>query len=132
MDKRKIILVDDDHDLVTVVKAELESMEYHVQCAFGCEGMFKLLEDEKPDLIILDIMMPQMNGLDALVRLKGAGKTSSIPVILLTAKDKYEDILHGYQLGADYYISEPFTRTQLVQGINLLLGGRNTSPSPSL
>jgi two-component system phosphate regulon response regulator PhoB len=57
-----------------------------------------------------------------LTRMKGAPDTSSIPVILLTAKVQYEDVLGGYKLGADYYITKPFTSTQLINGINLLLG----------
>jgi twitching motility two-component system response regulator PilG len=67
-------------------------------------------------------MMPEMDGLEVLTKLKEAAETSSIPVILLTAKVQYEDVLGGYKLGADYYITKPFTSTQLINGINLLLG----------
>ncbi|MEE9144021.1 MAG: response regulator, partial [Candidatus Binatia bacterium] len=59
-------------------------------------------------------------------RLKGTADSSSIPVILLTAKVQYEDVLGGYKLGADYYITKPFTSTQLINGINLLLGEEKT------
>ena len=81
-----------------------------------------MLKTQKPDLIILDIMMPEMDGLEVLSRLKAVAETATIPVILLTAKVQYEDVLGGYKLGADYYITKPFTSTQLVNGINLLLG----------
>jgi len=81
-----------------------------------------MLKGQKPDLIILDIMMPEMDGLEVLSRLKAVSDTATIPVILLTAKVQYEDVLGGYKLGADYYITKPFTSTQLVNGINLLLG----------
>ncbi len=67
-------------------------------------------------------MMPQMDGLEVLTRLKGEPSTATIPVILLTAKVQYEDVLGGYKMGADYYITKPFTSTQLLNGINLLLG----------
>jgi twitching motility two-component system response regulator PilG len=67
-------------------------------------------------------MMPEMDGLEVLTRLKGMADTTSIPIILLTAKVQYEDVLGGYKLGADYYITKPFTSTQLINGINLLLG----------
>ncbi len=74
-----------------------------------------------PDLIILDIMMPQMDGLEVLTRLKGGPGTASIPAILLTAKVQYEEVLRGYKMGADYYITKPCTATQLLTGINTLL-----------
>ena len=80
------------------------------------------MSEQKPDLIVLDIMMPQMDGLEVLTRLKGEPSTATIPVILLTAKVQYEDVLGGYKMGADYYITKPFTSTQLLNGINLLLG----------
>ena len=81
-----------------------------------------LMSEKKRDLIVLDIMMPQMDGLEVLTRLKGEPATATIPVILLTAKVQYEDVLGGYKMGADYYITKPFTSTQLLNGINLLLG----------
>jgi len=119
--KRLITMVDDNPDIVTIVKTILEGKGYEVICASSGQELFSGLGDHKPDLIILDIMMPQMDGLEVLTRLKGATETSSIPVILLTAKVQYEDVLGGYKLGADYYITKPFTSTQLLNGINLLL-----------
>lgn len=123
MDTNKtIMVVDDNLDIVTIVKTILEGKGYGVICASSGQEVFARLEEQKPDLIILDIMMPQMDGLEVLTRLKEAPDTSSIPVILLTAKVQYEDVLGGYKLGADYYITKPFTSTQLINGINLLLG----------
>ena len=84
------------------------------------------VSEQKPDLIILDIMMPQMDGLEVLTRLKEDSGTATIPVILLTAKVQYDDVLGGYKMGADYYITKPFTSTQLINGINLLLGEAKT------
>ncbi|MBI4489698.1 MAG: response regulator [Deltaproteobacteria bacterium] len=120
--KKTIMVVDDNPDIVTIVKTILEGRGYSVQCAYSGLEVFTRLEEQKPDLIILDVMLPQMDGLEVLTRLKGAPDTSSIPVILLTAKVQYEDVLGGYKLGADYYITKPFTSTQLINGINLLLG----------
>ncbi len=123
MDKKEtIIVVDDNPDIVNIVKAILEGKGYNVVSAYSGAELFACLEQQKPDLIILDIMMPEMDGLQVLTRLKNASETSSIPVILLTAKVQYEDVLGGYKLGADYYITKPFTSTQLINGINLLLG----------
>ncbi|OGQ51433.1 MAG: hypothetical protein A3I10_03390 [Deltaproteobacteria bacterium RIFCSPLOWO2_02_FULL_57_26] len=121
-EKKTIMVVDDNPDIVTIVKTILEGRGYRVQCAYSGLEVFTLLEEQRPDLIILDIMLPQMDGLEVLTKVKGTPDTSSIPVILLTAKVQYEDVLGGYKLGADYYITKPFTSTQLINGINLLLG----------
>jgi two-component system alkaline phosphatase synthesis response regulator PhoP len=120
--QRTIMVVDDNPDIITIVKTILEGKGYSVLSASGGQELLNLLTDRKPDLIILDIMMPEMDGLEVLGRLKAVTETASIPVILLTAKVQYEDVLGGYKLGADYYITKPFTSTQLVNGINLLLG----------
>ncbi len=120
--KKTIMVVDDNPDIVAIVKTILEGKGYNVLSASSGAQLLNLLESTKPDLIILDIMMPEMDGLEVLSRLKALTETASIPVILLTAKVQYEDVLGGYKLGADYYITKPFTSTQLVNGINLLLG----------
>ena len=123
MDTNKtIMVVDDNPDIITIVKTILEGKGYTVLSAFSGIELLNLLKNQKPDLIILDIMMPEMDGLEVLSRLKAVSETATIPVILLTAKVQYEDVLGGYKLGADYYITKPFTSTQLVNGINLLLG----------
>jgi CheY-like chemotaxis protein len=120
--KKTIMVVDDNPDIITIVKTILEGRGYTVFSASSGLELLSMLPNQKPDLIILDIMMPEMDGLEVLTRLKGKTETSTIPVILLTAKVQYEDVLGGYKLGADYYITKPFTSTQLVNGINLLLG----------
>jgi len=125
---RTIMVVDDDPDIVTIVKTILEVKGYVVQSASSGQEVLSLLKELKPDLIILDVMMPQMDGLEVLTRLKGNPDTASIPVILLTAKVQYEDVLGGYKMGADYYITKPFTSTQLMTGINSLLS-KDQGPS---
>ncbi len=120
--KKTIMVVDDNPDIITIVKTILEGRGYTVFSASSGPELLSMLPNQKPDLIILDIMMPEMDGLEVLTRLKGKTESATIPVILLTAKVQYEDVLGGYKLGADYYITKPFTSTQLVNGINLLLG----------
>ncbi len=124
-----IMVVDDNPDMVTIVKTILEIKGYGVQSAYNGLEVFNLLQEQKSDLILLDIMMPQMNGLEVLTRLKENPDTASIPVILLSAKVLDEDIRVGYKLGADEYITKPFTRTQLMTSINRLLRGPDYSPS---
>ena len=126
--KKTIMVVDDNADMVTVTKTILEARGYSVIAANSAEELFNRLEEQRPDLILLDIMMPQMDGLLALRQLRGNPDTSSIPVMLVTAKVRYQDILAGYQQGADYYLTKPFTSSQLVNGINILLRDGGTPP----
>ncbi len=120
--KRTIMVVDDSPDLVEIVRLTLEGKGFNVRCAYNGKELLAALEKEKPDLILLDVMMPGMDGFEVLIRLKWNPATASIPVILLTAKVQYEDVIKGYERGADLYITKPFTPTQLLDGINLILG----------
>jgi len=126
--KRSIIVVDDNPDLVDIVRIMLEEKGFNVRCAYSGQELFAGLEEQKPDLILLDIMMPQMNGLEVLTLLKENSETRSISVILVTAMVRYENIIRGYRMEADYYITKPFTEIQLLTGINLLLSRPDTPP----
>ncbi len=121
--KRTIMVVDDNPDIVNILRIMLESNGFNVRCAYSGEELFAGLEELKPDLILLDIMMPRMDGLEVLTRLRENSDTASIPVILLTAKVLYDDVIRGYKRGAEHYITKPFTPTQVLEGINLVLGG---------
>ncbi len=119
------MVVDDNPDIVTIVKTLLERKGFKIQSAYSGEEVFILLTKKKPTLIILDIMMPQMDGMEVLVRLKRNPGTRSVPVILLTGKVNDEDVCKGYDSGADYYVKKPFDTFNLLTGITLLLGGRD-------
>ncbi len=121
--KGTILVADDNPDILDVAKTILEGNGYGVQTAGNGLEVFSRLEEQNPDLIILDITMPHMDGLDVLERLKGTAETSSIPVILLTAKIQQKDALRGYKLEADYYMPKPFTSTHLINVINFVLRG---------
>ncbi len=121
--KRTIMVVDDNPDIVEILRIALESIGFNVRCAYSGKHLFAGLEELKPDLILLDIMMPQMDGLEVLRRLKENSDTASIPVIFLSAKGLPGDVLKGYKMGAEYYITKPFTPTQVLDGINLVLSG---------
>ncbi len=118
---RTIMVVDDNPDLVNILRITLEWKGFNVRCAYSGKDFFTGLEEQKPDLILLDIMMPQMDGLEVLTRLKGNPATASIPVILLTANIQNDDVLGGYNAGAEYYIPKPFTKGQLLDGVNSIL-----------
>src|SRR3990170_2409331 len=132
MDAEKtIFVVDDDPDVPIIVKGILNSEPYKVQCVSSGEELFFRLQGGRPDLILLDVKMPEMDGFQVLKRLKAAPETSSIPVILLTGKGQYQDVLTGYELGTDYYMNKPFTGSQLINGIDLFLGAGNDQKAVS-
>lgn len=122
---KRILVVDDDPMIRGLVKAIVEEQGFTVTLAEDGKIGVELLESEpKPidiRLIILDVMMPGMNGLDVLTRLKLHSYTANIPVLMLTGEDRAEDIMAGYSVGADYYLTKPFTRQQLLYGLNLVL-----------
>ncbi len=119
--KRTIMVVDDSPDLVEILRITLKSEGFNVRCVYSGKELLAALEKEKPNLILLDIMMPQMEGLEVLRCLKDAPETSSIPVIMLTVLDGHEDIVRAYNMGADFYIPKPFTKKQLLDGVNSIL-----------
>ncbi len=119
--KGTILVVDDNPDILDIAKTILESNGYGVQTVNNGLDVFSLLEEQKPDLIILDIMMPHMDGWKVLKQLKGNADYSSIPVILITAKIQQENMVRGYEMGADYFIPKPFTSAHLINITNLLI-----------
>ena len=119
---RKILVVDDNLDSILIMRSTLETHGFTVLSAQSGPDALEQLRTEVPDLILLDVMMPQMSGLEVLQRIKSAHATAKVPVIMVTAKMQDEDVMTGYQLGADYYITKPCTAKQLLYGIGLVLG----------
>ena len=120
--KQRILIVDDNPDGITIMRSILESRGYEVTAALSGMEALAALEKETPDVVLLDVMMPEMSGLEVLQRIKENAATGRLPVILVTAKTHDDDVLSGYQYGADYYITKPFTAKQLLYGIDLVLG----------
>ena len=118
---KKILIVEDEEALLKILQLLLEN-SYDLTLAMNGKQGLELATSQRPDLILMDIMMPEIDGLEVLRRLKDDPKMATIPVILLTAKVGDENIYGGYQLGADYYIPKPFTNAQLLNGINMFLG----------
>jgi CheY-like chemotaxis protein len=119
---KRILIVDDNPDSVMIMRTILENRGYQISTAMsGAEALAHIKEDGA-DLVLLDVMMPEMSGLEVLQRIKDDSATGLLPVILVTAKTHDEDVLSGYQYGADYYITKPFTAKQLLYGVNLFLG----------
>jgi CheY-like chemotaxis protein len=120
--KHKVLVVDDNPDSVAIMRGVLEGRGYDVAAAHSGTEALQFLKKEKVDLVLLEVMMPEMSGMEVLQRIKEDAGTGRLPVILVTAKTQDEDVLSGYQYGADYYITKPFTAKQLVYGIELILG----------
>lgn len=118
-----ILIVEDDQELRTFIKIILEPDYTVIEAKDGMEGLEKA-ERENPDLVVSDIMMPHMDGIELLQRLKGDIKTSHIPIILLTAKTTIENKLEGLTLGADDYITKPFSVQHFCTRIKNLLEQR--------
>jgi two-component system alkaline phosphatase synthesis response regulator PhoP/two-component system response regulator VicR len=116
-----ILVVDDNDDSLRIIQMVLESNGYQARTAKSGKVALGLVNEEIPDLILLDVMMPEMSGMEVLERLRASPKTARVPVIMLTAKAQDEDVLEGYKEGADYYITKPFTAKQLLYGIRLVL-----------
>jgi DNA-binding response OmpR family regulator len=124
MEKKHIMLVDDSRTVAWIVREALEGEGYSVRCVYNGQEALEHLAERKPDLVILDILMPKMNGLEVLSKIKGSSETASVPVIMLSVNGRHDDILKGYNLGADYYITKPFKPSELIHGIQLVLGRR--------
>lgn len=118
----KVLVVDDNPDSITIIRSILEAHGFAVQVAESGREALSKLEKEPPSVVLLDVMMPEMSGLEVLEKIKNDSMTAKIPVILVTAKTQDEDVLVGYQYGADYYITKPCTSKQLLYGIGLVLG----------
>jgi two-component system, OmpR family, response regulator VicR len=118
----KIMVVDDEPDLLEVVKLILESDGYQVVTAGGGQEALDKIGKEMPDLVLLDIIMPKMDGWEVFSRIKGDPKTHDIPVIMLTAKDQRIDKLIGlHVVRVDDYITKPFGRAELLERIKRVL-----------
>lgn len=127
---KRIMIVDDDPMIRGLVQAIVEDEGYQTVLAEDGRMAVDLLDAEPQPLdfclIILDVMMPRMNGLDVLTRLKLHQHTAKLPVLMLTGEDKANDIMAAYSVGADYYITKPFNRQQLLYGLSLVLGQQHS------
>ena len=114
----KILVVDDEKTLVKGIKFNLENEGYRVECAYDGAAAVELARNEKFDLLILDVMMPEVDGLEACMRIR---EFSNVPIIMLTAKSEDSDKLMGFECGADDYLTKPFNILELKARVRALL-----------
>ena len=126
----KILVVDDEKLLVKGIKFNLENEGYQVECAYDGAAAVELAREGKFDLIILDLMMPEIDGLEACVRIR---EFSNVPIIMLTARSEDTDKIIGFECGADDYITKPFNILELKARIRAMLrrasGGAQGRPA---
>ncbi|HPZ08499.1 MAG TPA: response regulator [Candidatus Eremiobacteraeota bacterium] len=127
MSKEKILLVDDEKNIITLLQLHLDIEGYKTIVAYNGLDALKKISEEIPDLIILDIMMPHMNGWEVYRRIKDRRELTDIPVIMLTATSGKEDIKRGLELGVVDYITKPFSAEKLVEVVKRVLKTRKTS-----
>ncbi|MDP2923483.1 MAG: response regulator transcription factor [Candidatus Omnitrophota bacterium] len=119
--KEKILIVDDEKDIVKVLDYNLKKEGFRTILCYDGEEALDLAAKEHPDLIILDLMLPGLDGLEVCKTLKKENKTSNIPIIMLTAKAQETDKIVGLELGADDYITKPFSPRELIARVKAVL-----------
>ena len=121
MSKETILLVEDEHDIQDLLKFNLERENYQIEAVDTGEDALQLLKTRSASLILLDLMLPGMDGLETCRRLKAVPETREIPIIMLTTKDSEADIVTGLEMGADDYVCKPFSTRVLVARIHAIL-----------
>ena len=133
MEQKRILVVDDERDLCDILLFNLHAAGYQAEAAYSAEEALQQIVNCKSsnsklyDLLLLDVMMPGMSGFELAKRLKEDEQTRNIPIIFLTAKDTEEDTLQGFSLGADDYVTKPFSVREVVARVKAVLGRK---PAP--
>jgi two-component system phosphate regulon response regulator PhoB len=118
---RRVLVVDDDPVILEVLRIVLNLEELEVACATdGAQALELLAEDPVPDVVVCDVMMPGTGGLEVCRQVKADDRTASVPVILLTARDRDEDRRAGLSAGCDAYLTKPFSPLELIDQISAL------------
>lgn len=125
MSKEKILIVDDEEDILELVRYNLSLGGYETACADTGEKALSMAEAAPFDLVVLDLMLPGIDGLEVMKRLKGKPATESVPIIMLTARGEEADVVTGLELGADDYMVKPFSPRILLARIKTILRRRD-------
>jgi two-component system phosphate regulon response regulator PhoB len=127
MPKERILIVDDEEDIVELVRYNLEKEGYETLVAFSGEEALALALKEMPDLVVLDLMLPGIDGLEVTRQIRNSDRTVDLPIVMLTAKGEETDIVTGLELGANDYLSKPFSPRILIARIRGILRRRRKS-----
>lgn len=129
--KAHILIVDDEEDILELVRYNLEINGFRTSCADNGEKALRITRANQPDLIVLDLMLPTIGGLDVCRKIKEDTKTGAIPILMLTARGEESDVVRGLEMGADDYITKPFSPQILVARIKALLRRYFNSGQPA-
>ncbi|MEX0711343.1 MAG: response regulator transcription factor [Pirellulales bacterium] len=124
MARERILVVDDEEDLLELIQYNLTKEGYRVTCVASGEDAMREARGQVPDLIVLDLLLPSIDGLEVCKLLKANSRTSHVPIVMLTAKTEEADQVTGLELGADAYLTKPFSPRVLVATIKAVLRGR--------
>lgn len=124
MTKETILIVDDEEDIIELIQYNLKNEGYSILTAEAGEQAIKIAKQARPDLIVLDLMLPGMDGLEVTRYLRSNDQTRDLPIVILTAKGEESDIITGLELGANDYISKPFSPKVLTARIRAILRRR--------
>ncbi len=128
MPEETILVVDDEEDILELVRHHVEREGYETICVETGEEAMREVRSERPDLIVLDLLLPGLDGLEVCRRLKGDPETARIPIVMLTAKGEESDIVAGLELGADDYITKPFSPKVLIARVRAVLRRKSRQP----
>ena len=120
MAKKKILVVEDDRDISELIRYNLDREGYEVACLFDGGQVIEFVHKRKPELILLDLMLPEVDGIEICRALKSDPETKDIPIVMLTAKSEEADVVVGLQMGADDYIPKPFSPKVLLARIKAI------------
>ncbi len=121
MPKKDILIIEDEKDLVELIQYNLEKEGFRVMYAYDGEDGLRLARSKHPSLVLLDLMLPRLDGLEVCRRMKQDPKTDGIPIIILSVKDSEADIVAGLELGVDDYITKPFSPRILTSRVRAVL-----------
>jgi DNA-binding response OmpR family regulator len=130
MPKKTVLAIDDEKDLIDLVRYNLEKEGFQVRGALDGETGLAMALQERPDVVLVDLMLPGLDGLEVCRRLRADTRTASIPLIMLTAKSGESDRIVGLELGADDYITKPFSTRELTARVRALLRRTAGNPEP--
>lgn len=128
MARARIVVVDDEPDILELVHYNLSKENYEVLCISSGEEGITTIQHTLPDLLILDLMLPGIDGLEVCKQLKQHPRTASVPIIILTAKGEEADVVTGLELGADDYLTKPFSPRVLMARVKAVLRRPHTDP----
>ncbi len=132
MAKERILVVDDEEDILELIEYNLVREGYEVTCAQSGEKALQIARNEPIDLIVLDLMLPGLDGLEVTKRLKRDSKTDRIPIVMVTAKGEEADVVTGLELGADDYIAKPFSPRILIARIRAVVRRLVSAPADDM